>query len=351
MSKKHFSGLLLVTIVVAAMVLLIPGKTAKESAFVKQPLLPGLVSAANDIEYIRLMGAAGETIATMNRRGGKWLLMESSHYPADWTVLRQLLSELAAAEVIEEKTSNPEFYSRLGVEDISGPDAAGVLIVFAEETGLPSLIVGNKAQGREGQYVRLEGSDQSVLIDRALNVPKDMQQWLDLDIIDIPEDELVEVSITHPDGEQVLLVKTSADDADFELKNIPAGRETQSSWTVNSIGGSMASLRMDSVTPDKDMDWSDAVEIRVLTADGLQVTANLVSAQEKHWISLNAGVYQPAGSGESAEPDLAVDASGPSERAGRINERVNGWAYEIPQYKSDTMTKRMEDLLQATKSK
>jgi len=344
MSKKHFSGLLLVTVVVAAIVLLIPGKTAKESAFVKRPLLPGMVTAVNEIEYIRLTGAAGETIATLTRPSGKWLLMESSQYPADWTVLRQLLTDLAAAEVIEEKTSKPELYSRLGVEDVAGPDAAGVLIVFAEETGLPSLIVGNKAQGREGQYVRLEGNDQSVLIDRALTVPKEMQQWLELDIIDIPEGELVEVSISHPEGERVHLLKASADDADFQLQNIPEGREIQSNWTVNSIGGSLASLRLDSVTPDKEIDWSDAVEIRILTADGLQVIAKLVSAQEQHWISLNAEVYQPSGSDESA------DVSGPAERANRINERVGGWAYEIPQYKSDTMTKRMEDLLQATES-
>jgi hypothetical protein len=260
------------------------------------------------------------------------------------------MSDLAAAEVIEEKTSNPELYSRLGVEDIAAPDAAGVLIVFAEETGLPSLIIGNQARGREGQYVRLESSEQSVLIDRVLNVPKEKQQWLDQEIIDVPEGELVEVSITHPEGEQVLLVKASADDADFELQNIPEGREIQSNWTVNSIGGSMASLRMDSVTPDKDIDWSDAVEIRVVTADGLQVTAKLVSAQDQHWISLIADVYQPAGSGESAGPGVSADASGPAERAKQINERVSGWAYAIPQYKSDTMTRRMEDLLQTAKS-
>ena len=106
----------------------------------------------------------------------------------------------------------------------------------------------------------------------------------------------------------------------------------------------MASLRMDAVMPDKDFDWSDAVEIRLLTADGLQVTAKLVSAQEQHWIRLNADVYQASGSDESA------DNSGPAERANRINERVGGWAYQIPQYKSDTMTKRMEDLLQTAES-
>ncbi|MEE8495153.1 MAG: DUF4340 domain-containing protein, partial [Xanthomonadales bacterium] len=307
MGKKHFSILLLVTVVVAALVLLVPGNTGKESAFQKHRLLPGLATLVNEIEYVQLTGAGDETIATLNRRGGKWLVAESSNYRADWTVLRQLLSDLAGAEVIEGKTSNPEFYTHLGVEDVDGPDAAGVLIGFAEETGLPSLIVGNKAQGREGQYVRLLGSDQSALIDRVMTVPRDVQQWLDREIIDVQEGELVEISITHPDGEQVFLQKASADDADFKLQNVPEGREIKSSWAVNSIGGGMATLRLDAVVPKSEIDWSDAVGIRLLTADGLQVSAQLVSQQDQHWISLNASVYRPAASREPVEAGAETD--------------------------------------------
>ena len=59
MSKKHFSTLLLVTVVVAVLVLLVPGKTAKQSAFQKHRLLPGLATLVNDIEYVRLTGAGG----------------------------------------------------------------------------------------------------------------------------------------------------------------------------------------------------------------------------------------------------------------------------------------------------
>ena len=348
MNKKHFSTLLLVTTVVAVLVLLVPGKTSKESAFHKHRLLPGLATLVNDIEYVRLTGAGGVTIATLNRRGGNWLVAESSDYPTDWTVLRQLLSDLAAAEVIEEKTSNPELYTRLGVADVDGPDAAGVLIEFAEETGLPALIAGNKAQGRGGQYVRLSGSEQSVLIDRVLTVPGDMQQWLDREIIDVQEGELVEVSATHPDGEQILLQKVSADDADFALQMIPEGREIKSNYAVNSIGGGMASLRLDEVVPASDIDWSDAVEIRVLTADGLQVFAKLVSREDQSWISLSASAYLRAGSGEPIETGTEADASLElAERVSRINERVTGWAYRIPQHKSEVLTKRMDDLLMA----
>ena len=103
MSKKHFSTLLLVTVVVTVMVLLVPGKTAKEGAFQKYRLLPGLAAMVNDIEYVQLTGSGGESVVTLNRRGGNWLVVESSDYRADWTKLRQLLSDLAVAEVILSK--------------------------------------------------------------------------------------------------------------------------------------------------------------------------------------------------------------------------------------------------------
>jgi len=351
MSKKHFSTLLLVTVVVAVLVLLVPGKTAKESAFQKHHLLPGLATLVNDIEYVRLTGAGGETIASLHRRSGKWLVAESSDYRADWTVLRQLLSDLAAAEVIEGKTSNPELYPRLGVEDVDAPDAGGLLIGFAEETGLPSLIVGNKAQGREGQYVRLSGSGQSALIDRVLTVPGDMQQWLDREIIDIQEGELVEISVTHPDGEQILLKKVSADETDFELQKLPEGREIKSNYAVNSISGGMASLSLDEVVPESDIDWSDAVEVSVLTADGLQVAAKLVSREDQYWFSLSASAYKSASSGELAEPGIENQAPLElTERVIQINERVTGWAYRIPQYKAEVLTKRMDDVLKPLES-
>jgi hypothetical protein len=346
MSKKHFSTLLLVTVVVAVLVLLLPGKTAKESAFQKHRLLPGPPTLINNIDYVRMTGAGGVTIVTLNRRGGTWLVAESSDYRADWTVLRQLLSDLAATEVIEGKTSNPELYTRLGVEDVDEPDAGGVLIEFAEETSLPSLIVGNQAQGRAGQYVRLSGSDQSVLVDRALTVPGDMQQWLDREIIDIQEGELVEISVIHPDGEQILLRKVSADDTDFDLQEIPGGREVKSNWSVNSIGGGMASLRLDAVVPESDIDWSDAVKINVITADGLQVSAQLASREDQQWISLSASAYQPVGSGEPIASATQSDAFPElAERVQWINERVTGWAYQIPQDKAEVLTKRMDDLL------
>ena len=340
MSKKHFSWLLIVTAVVTALVLLIPGKTGRESSFEKHTLLPGLAAVVNELDYIRLTAGGGEIIATLQRSDGKWRVTEASSYPADWVRLKALLSDLSLAEVVEEKTSTPEFYDRLGVEDVATAAASGVMIAFSGEAGLPALIVGNQATGREGQFLRLHGEGKSVLLDRNLDVPRDRMQWLEREIIDISDGEVVEVTSMHPDGEVLRAGKASADDTDFELHDIPEGSEIKSNWTVNSIGGSLSALSMDEVLPDSEVNWAEAVVFTALTADGLQLRVELVSREESKWIRLGATVYQPDEENAGQE----------NQRVIQINDRVRGWAYRIPQSKYDAMTRRMDDMIKVTET-
>jgi len=350
MSRKHFSWLLFVTFVVAALVLMVPGKTGKESSIRQTVFLPGAAAKVNDIEWLRLTSAGKVTIATLKREGPVWVVEEASAYPADWGRLKTLLAGLSQAEVIEAKTANPEFYPRLGVEDVSLPDAGGVMIEFSSNSGLPALIIGKGAQGRDGQYVRLRDSVQSVLIDRRLDIPADRSDWLDKIIVDISDAEVVEVEITHADGESVRALKFSADDENFRLQDIPEGMEIKSDWNVNTLGGALAALSLQSVAPDGDFDWNDAIRFRLLTADGLLLESELLAvntdqkAESEYWIRLQAGLYTTAFESQVGAVD---DATGTSARAEAINMRVKGWAYRIPDYTFESMTRRKDDLLQS----
>ncbi len=363
MSRKHFSWLLLVTVVVAILVLLMPGKAGKESSFEKAALLPGLQEQVNAIDWLRLTGAGSVTIATLRRVDDHWILEESSGYRADWKRLKTVLSDLAQAEIIEAKTSNPDYFDRLGVEDASLENAGGVLVEFSASSGLPAVIIGKNAQARNGRYVRLQDSSDSALIDRDLDLPKDRQSWLERDIISIPETEVVEVEINHPDGDRVLARKLAVDDENFELEAIPEGFDVKSDWTVNSLANSLASLQLESVLPDGEIDWGGAIRFRLVTAEGLQVEADLVersdeaqgteeegeteTTENEYWLRLASGLYLTA---LESGVEQVEDISGTRDRAGEINLRNGGWAYRIPKYKFDSMTKRMDDLLKSADS-
>ena len=376
MSRKHFSLLLVVTLAVAAAVLLLPGRTGHESGMARATFLPDLQAEVNGLDWLRIRGPGDRVVATLERSGDHWQVDEANGYRADWERLRALLADLAQAEVVEAKTDNPAYYSRLGVEDVEAPDAGGLQIEFAESTGLPAVIVGKRAEGRDGRYVRRADSAASALIDRNLELPAATTDWLETDIVDIPDSEVVEVDILHADGERVVTRKVSADDEHFLLQDVPDGREIRSEWTVDSLANALSSLTLEAVRPQGELDWGDASQFAVVTADGLRVEASLIevattpaadpgeggdeggaaaSAPGEYWIRLQAGLYQTALDSAVQEPDTAADdasaeaASGPdaAERARVINGRVDGWAYRIPKYKFDAMNKRMEDLLKA----
>lgn len=364
MSRKHFSWLLAVTAVVAVAVLLMPVRTGKDAGFERTPLLPGLQQQVNELDWLRVVGAGDAVIVTLQRAEDHWRVEELHGYRADWARLRSLLADLAQAQVIEAKTTNPEFYERLGVEDVAAPEAAGVRVEFGESSELPAVIVGKRAEGRDGRYARLQGEAQSVLIDRVLDLPAAREDWLDKAIVDIADSEVVEFEIRHADGERVVARKVSADDESFQLQNVPEGREITSAWSVDSLANSLASLKLEGVAPDDEVDWGGAVRFGLVTADGLRIDIDLATreapgggaeAAAEHWIRLQAGLYQtalesavevaPAANGE-ADGSSVEDTGGAAERAAEINTRVSGWAYRIPQYKYDSMSKRMVDLLQ-----
>ncbi len=350
MSRKHFSWLLLATIVAAVLVLMFPGKAGRESSVESSVFIPGMAEQVNDIEWVRLTAAGDETVVTLNRESGFWVVEEVSAYRADWDLVKTLLSALSRVEVIEVKTANPEYYSRLGVESVSSAEAGGVLVEFAWDSGLPALIIGNEAQGRGGQYARLQNSAESVLINSEFDIPRERHEWLASAIIDISDEEVVEFEISHPDGESVKALKASADAENFKLQDVPDGRDVKSLWSVDAPANSLAALELQDVVPASRFSWEDATRFRILTADGLVVTTDLLAvddgqggdAEPRYWIQLVAGIYTTGiGTAAAAGSDVAATRA----RADEINSRVSGWAYEIPAYRYETMVRRMDEFL------
>ena len=387
MSKKHFSWLLALTLIVGAVILLMPAKTGHESGFEARPLIAGMDAWVNDVSRVRIVRAGNQPVATMSRGDHGWVVEEAGSYAADWTKLKALLAALAQARIIEQKTSNPAYFDRLGLKDVADDSSTAVLIEIGQGEHQANVLVGHVAQNREGQYVRLPDDSQALLVDKTMPVPAETRDWLQRDIVDLAESEVVEVDITHPDGEQVSARKASADDQDFTLQGVPEGSEIQSSWSVNALGGSFSGLVLDEVTAESNIDWSQATHIRLLTADGIDIGADVAESGGKPWIRLVASLYQqhtdnavndeqakepeqaersgePGPAKESAAGQAAVEqpATGDAaaqesvekdgeERVATINQRVTGWAYAIPQYKAQTMQKRLEDLLKPLETK
>ncbi len=119
MRKKALLILILLTVVVAAAAVIVR-KDTNAVAGAGEPLFPALLDNINDITTVVGVGA-GETF-TLVREGDRWVVSEKQGFPADQDKARQLILGMARLARIEPKTSNPDLYEKIGLDDIHAED-------------------------------------------------------------------------------------------------------------------------------------------------------------------------------------------------------------------------------------
>ena len=128
-----------------------------------KPLLPTLRDHVNDVSSVKVTGAGGTVIATLNREREGWGIGERAGYPADVSKLRDFLIKLDRATLIDAKTDSPKRYSDIGVGDVKDAQAKGVLVELSGLSGPVALIVGDYSAPSGGTFVRREGEASSWL--------------------------------------------------------------------------------------------------------------------------------------------------------------------------------------------
>ncbi len=327
-------------------------------------LVPELTAALGEVERVTIVKANNETVATLEKGPESWVVSDKHGYAADAAKLRQALTALGEAKILEQKTANAELYGRLGVEDVAAADAAGISIALtAPGRELPAVILGN-AEGARYRYARRAGEAQSFLIDRNPDVPRAAAQWVDSRVVDVRSERVREVTITHADGEVVRVSKASAELANFEVADVPEGRELSYPGVANVIGSSLRELNLEDVEPAAEAAAEPQTIVPTIvefrTFDGLVVRVTGIERNDESWITLEASVdasqaaaapaAAPAAEGAAPAEGAAAPAEGAADttaEAARINAKVGGWRYKIAGFQYDQMTRRMADLLKA----
>lgn len=340
--SKRTVAILLAAFAVLLVLVLAGQRQGGAPAGTGEPLVAGLAGALGDIERVTITKANGEAVATLERRTDNWVVSDKHGYVANAGKLRQALTSLGEAHLLEQKTANPELYGRLGVEDVTAPNAAGISVAFsAPGRELATIILGN-AEGAKFRYARRVGEMQSYLVDRNPDVPRAAAQWVDSVIIDVRSERVREVAITHPDGDDVRISKTGPELANFEVATVPNGRELSYPGVANVIGNALRELNLEDVEPAGTAPAEPQTTAEYRTFDGLVVKVTGIERNEESWITLEASVDPAATPPASPAPAADVNAE-----AARINAKVGGWRYKIAGFQYDQMTRRMADLLKA----
>jgi hypothetical protein len=316
-------------------------------------LYPGFAGQINQVNRIRLLAGNEAEDVTLERHDNGWSVQQKFGYAADAGAIRNLLLKLAEARVVEAKTSNPELYTRLGVEDIGAGSGNGVLLEIDGSTPPRNLIVGDvETRAGSGTYVRDPNEAGSYLISEELRPAHKAEKWLDSELLNISPDLIRSVTILHADGESVRLLGL---DGHLALAMIPEGRALSSPAATSPIGRSLENLRLQDVVPAAEFDGGEALAVITYhLTDGRLVTVDAWQIGDDRYIALELGMSMEdensAGSGQEGDNEAATDTK-PStpradvERVARESERLAGWIYRISVPRYEQLVRRSEDLL------
>ena len=345
-----------------------------------RPVFPELKAVINDVTELSMATQSGAI--TLHRQEDTWRVKEKHDYPADLGTVRETLIGLAELTTLEPKTRKPELYEKLGLQDVEAEGSLSTGITLKDATGntVVAAIIGNdRPAQRKGGYkelfIRKAGDPQTWLAEGRLMVEKNPGKWLDKELVQIETKRVRRLTVTHPDRTRLVVEKARPADLNYQMADLPEGLEIESQFTVNNIVSTVTSLSLDDVKPRSEVpfDGQPVVTAVFETFDGLQGTVQLLSKDEKNYVTISATfnpdlVWKPEPENEAEpEPGEQSEAEAQDNKAPAkpeqpkikpeaevkaeieaLNKRVGDWVYVIPKFRADTLLKKPQDLLKTS---
>lgn len=344
MSPRVFLGWLVVTgaTLVLAVVLGLSRETSTFDPLERVPVFVELRADPDSAARVEVRSRFDEF--TLVRGEDGWMTPDRADYPVEESAVRRVVVGLADMRYIERKTSNPERFSRLEVQDIDAElsDSAHVIVSNGQGEVLADVIVGRpSARFFDGQvsgtYIREPGTNNVWLVSGVTNVQTRLIPWLQRDVVQIPATSVARVSIGSGEGSYILS-RESADEEEFVIEGAPEGRSLDQS-KATSISRALANVQLEDVRPKSEFELPDDVSVAEMrTFAGLTVRARLAEIDRKRW-----AVFEAEYTGDPA--DESEDAKTARERAAAINARVGDWVYWVPSSVYTNLTRPLDDVL------
>ena len=367
----------LITLAVATVVIVLAAIVVRQQTTIAVPqqgggLFPKLLTRINDVTEIK--GTSAEGSYTLQLRDGRWVVKERDAYPADANKVRELLFGVAQLQRIEPKTSNPDLYGKIGVQDVGAKGAESLQIKLSDAKGdtLAELIVGkhelSKADLSQREYfVRLPSDPQSWLVEGKFPEDKPTSNWLQKDILGLDAGRIREVRVTHADGQHLTVRRKDPSAKDYELVGLPKGAKIESPYAINSIASTFTDLALDDVRPATAVNFGNkrAISAELSTFDGLRINMQAIKDGNNDLARFTAS-YDPSLVAKADSPKQEASAATATQKAKdplkqaddvkkeveELNARWHDWAYVVPGYRVDTIAKKKSELIKVgTKEK
>lgn len=358
MNSKVFYGLSAVTVgLIAATVYLTP--PAPERVVPGERMFAALTPAAINSAASLTITAKGNSF-TVYQKDGTWVVKEMSDYPADTSLVRKALFALTELRPYEAKTRDAKRLAKLELDDPKGKDAQSKQLTVKDKDGkvLADVIFGksnntNVILGKEMVYVRKAGEDQAWLAEGDPTLKAEALDWVLRNVVDVDVERVKDVETKTAKGElQLHLAKAKAEDKDYAIKNLPAGKKPKDARMIAYVAEAIDNTTLDDVKKAGEIDFEkNGVGTGTWRSfDGLVIKVRMAEIDKKFWVSLSAEIDEEAVLKEKPKPESKLkDAEAVRKEAAEINSRVKAWAFHLPTTSSRFMQYKIDDVSEPEK--
>ena len=323
-------------------------------------LFPDL-SEATDKDSLKLLNDIAEIQVINNnskfsikRNKDNWFLPSLANFPVPLDKIKRVIVGIAQLEAIEPKTKNPELHGQLGLNNEQSKinSASSITLINEKSQKIASILVGNDSKfGKETRYVRKPDNDQTWLVWRNFDIPKNGIDWLDDTLFSIHRGRVADITIIHPDGHEVLIQRGSYAEQYFKIQNLDDDTLPINPYVGNQLGSALDNISLVNIALKNDIMFSsDAVTIVYTTFDGIKLTIKNQNINGLNWVSFvaNADINLrrelpkdgPINVG-LAEMDSFKKVE---EEAIKLNNKFSNWVFTLNNEKHTILKSRIEDL-------
>lgn len=336
MFKSKIIIIFFIALVISATAWKVSIDNKPQSEIMKTSLFPALIDSVNEITEVTIEDRRFKSI--LKKIDGVWYLHNKDNYPASTSGIKQLALELSNLKILEAKTSSVEKYAKLGVNNLSVEGSqASQITVSTSEKKLVSLLIGLSPKGakKAKRYIRLTGETAAQLVAGQITASTNPIEWLDPQIIDLDSKSIKRLTIDVPEEKKIVISKNTESEDFFTLQDIPESFEMKSKTIVSSIPAILMDLRLnDVISANAVTDLEPSQKTTVTTFSGLEILLTDYIWENKRYTVFEAYL----GKDKKELPNSTIE---------KINNKVRGWAYEIPAYKRRMINRKFDDLIQA----